>query len=124
MNAFTDEMKDVAEELIAEFGFVGTLHRFSSSTYDENTLRTTPGPETIISVLAVFVEPADARQYEIQSVAEQFSERKWLVIKPTEPGEPKPGDILRAEGRDLKLDGVNPVGPVRDAIYYRAYAER
>ena len=126
MSAFDDEMRAVAIEILGEegIGFEGVVTRPGSSTLNTETLRTEETVGTSFAILGAFVEPPDSRQYESQLSSEQFSERKWVVIVPTEPGEPLAGDILTAEGRDIILEGVNPIGPKMGAIYYRAYAER
>jgi hypothetical protein len=126
MSAFDDEMRDVAIEILGDedIGFEGVVTLPGVQSYNTTTLRMDTTPGASFRVLCAFTEPPDSRQYETDLSSEQIVERKWLIIVPKEPGEPVAGSILTAEGRDLTLKGVNPIGPKRGAIYYRAYTEK
>jgi hypothetical protein len=121
------EATEVLIELLDEFGFRAKILRGSTGTVDPSTLRPTAATGGFL-VRAVFFNPENyATGMETSLPVPYQAEMKYLIILPDGDNVVKSGDIFQPlkddgtnDGPAIKITDVDPVGPTRDTIYYKA----
>lgn len=102
-----------ALELLREFGAAATLKRTTAGAYDPAT--STAG-ETVTELQTTAAVLAYPQKY-IDGTLIRHGDRRALCAAGVEP---KQGDALAWQGRDLTVIAVRPVDPAGVAVLYEA----
>lgn len=114
MTAFYDEMAEVADEMLAEFGQGCTLSSVTIGDYDPATggASTTATSQTVTG--AIFDYP----QRFIDGTLILTGDKRVLVSPIGVTGAPKPGDTLTAGGIDYRVVDAKATAPAGIAVLW------